>query len=170
MKVIINFSKRWLYTLIAIGILAIIGVGVYAVAGVSHNLDELNLPSCSDGQVLGMSGGVWSCADMPMLGNLKTKVIEIGDWNMDTDMVKNVAHGLTIGQIRSVDVIIINDAADNVVRLQHATFFAGYTVVGYYSWDATNIIMGRVDGEMFDSIVFDATSYNRGWVYIVYEE
>jgi len=31
MKVTINFSKRWLYTFIAIGILAIIGVGVYAV-------------------------------------------------------------------------------------------------------------------------------------------
>jgi len=31
MKVIINFSKRWLYTLIAIGILAIIVVGVYAI-------------------------------------------------------------------------------------------------------------------------------------------
>ena len=28
----INLSKRWLYTLIVIGILAIIGVGVYAVA------------------------------------------------------------------------------------------------------------------------------------------
>jgi len=31
MKVIINFSKRWLYTFIAIGILAIIVVGVYAI-------------------------------------------------------------------------------------------------------------------------------------------
>jgi len=41
MKVIINFSKRWLYTLIAIGILAIIGIGVYAVAGVSHSPEEI---------------------------------------------------------------------------------------------------------------------------------
>jgi len=41
MKVIINFSNRWLYTIIAIGILAIIGVGVYAVAGVSHSADEI---------------------------------------------------------------------------------------------------------------------------------
>jgi len=32
MKVIINFSKRWLYTLIAIGILVIVGIGVYALA------------------------------------------------------------------------------------------------------------------------------------------
>jgi len=64
MKVIINFSKRWLYTLITIGILAIIAVGVYAIAGVSHTLDEINLPSCGEGQVLGMGGGSWICVDV----------------------------------------------------------------------------------------------------------
>jgi len=76
MKVTINFSKRWLYTFIAIGILAIIGVGVYAVAGVSHTLDEVNLPSCSDGQVLGMSGGSWSCVEMPSGGGGITEEVD----------------------------------------------------------------------------------------------
>lgn len=40
-KVEINFDKRWLYTFIVVGILAIIGVGVYAVGGVSHSSDEI---------------------------------------------------------------------------------------------------------------------------------
>ena len=54
MKVTINFSKRWLYTFIAIGILAIIGVGVYAVAGVSHSSDELDV---NWDDILGMPAG-----------------------------------------------------------------------------------------------------------------
>jgi len=70
MKVIINLSNRWLYTIIAIGILAIIGVGVYAVAGVSHSSDEIDevdptVPACSNGQILQTSAGAWSCVDMP---------------------------------------------------------------------------------------------------------
>ncbi len=60
----IHLSNRGIYTLIVIGMLAIIAVGVYAVAGVSHTLDEINLPSCSDSQVLGWNGGNWSCVDM----------------------------------------------------------------------------------------------------------
>ncbi len=38
----INFSNRWLYTFIVIGILAFVSVGVYAVAGVSHTSDEID--------------------------------------------------------------------------------------------------------------------------------
>ncbi len=89
MKVTINFSKRWLYTFIAIGILAIIGVGVYAVAGVSHDLDELNLPSCSDGQILGMVGSDWACADV-------SSGVNLSGWSFENDLLKddgqNVIH------------------------------------------------------------------------------
>ena len=39
----INLTNRWLYTLIAIGILAIIGVGVYAYSGnVGHTSDQID--------------------------------------------------------------------------------------------------------------------------------
>ncbi len=62
MKVIINFSNRWLYTLIIIGILILTGIGVYAWAGsngVGHSHDEIE--PCADGQVLQMSGSSWIC-------------------------------------------------------------------------------------------------------------
>jgi len=62
MKVIINFSNRWLYTIIAIGILAIIGVGVYAYvgpSGIGHDLEDIE--PCSNGQILQTSAGAWSC-------------------------------------------------------------------------------------------------------------
>lgn len=62
----VNFSNRWLYTLITIGILMIISVGVYAWAnpttGVGHTHDEIE--PCSEGQILQMSEGAWSCVDI----------------------------------------------------------------------------------------------------------
>jgi hypothetical protein len=69
----INLSNRAIYTLIVIGILAIVGVGVYATVDTSkgwHNLNEIDLPSCSNGQVLGMSGGSWGCVDVSAGVNL----------------------------------------------------------------------------------------------------
>lgn len=74
MKVIINFSKRWIYTLIVIGILAIVGVGVYASLGAipdpGHSVDELQ--PCSDGEILQMSGDSWSC-ETPLSGGEDTR-------------------------------------------------------------------------------------------------
>ena len=58
-----QFSNRWLYTFIALGILLIIGVGVYADAnGVGHDFSQLQ--TCSDSQILKMNGaGAWACAN-----------------------------------------------------------------------------------------------------------
>ena len=59
----INLTNRWLYTLITIGILAIVGVGVYAwadpVTGVGHDYTEIQ--PCANGQILKMSDGAWDC-------------------------------------------------------------------------------------------------------------
>jgi len=66
-----NFSNRWLYTLIAIGILAIIGVGVYAYGTTvpstfGHSAGELAPPSpCISNQVLQWSGTAWTCITLP---------------------------------------------------------------------------------------------------------
>ena len=71
-RIQINLSNKWIYTLIAIGIVLIVAVGIYAWAnpttGVGHELNEINFPSCSDGQVLGISGSSWSCVDIPSGG------------------------------------------------------------------------------------------------------
>jgi hypothetical protein len=63
----ISLSNRWLYTLIVLGVLAAIAVGVYAVAGSvpspGHPLSELQ--ACSDGQALvSNSSGDWICSSV----------------------------------------------------------------------------------------------------------
>jgi len=82
MNVIINFSKRWLYTFIVIGILTIICVGVYAlIPGVApdpgHLIDNVAPPSgCGDGQVLQFvdeSTG-WGCVDISAGGGITEEV------------------------------------------------------------------------------------------------
>jgi len=59
-------SNRTLYSLISIFVLLTIAVGVYAFgtsnpSNFGHSLGEINLPSCSSGQVLEYSGGNWVC-------------------------------------------------------------------------------------------------------------
>jgi len=63
-KININLSNRWLYTLILIGVLIAVGVGIYAAtyspSGAGHPYTEISTCS-SDGQILKMSGGAWIC-------------------------------------------------------------------------------------------------------------
>jgi hypothetical protein len=64
----INLSNRWLYTFIIVGILAIIGVGVYAIPpGVApnpgHSLSDIGVPAgCSTNDSLKWSGTNLVCA------------------------------------------------------------------------------------------------------------
>ena len=64
-KLVFNFSERALYTLIAILIVLIFGVGVYAVAGTTPNPGHAiaDIQPCSDGEILKMSGGAWTCGN-----------------------------------------------------------------------------------------------------------
>lgn len=102
---------------------------------------------------------------------LKRKVLEIGDWNMDSTTQALVAHGLSDQMaIRAMSVIIRNDLNNQVY-----TGGSGYDVSNGETqiWiqlaNATNISILRLTGGIFDSTSFDSTSYNRGWVTIWYE-
>lgn len=101
---------------------------------------------------------------------IKMKVIEIGDWDLDTDMTVTVTHGLTLSSIRSVSVTIRNDADDT-----YYTFPAGlnnsgdYLEVGGFEIDGTNVKISRTSSPVLDSTDYDSTSYNRGWITITYE-
>lgn len=97
---------------------------------------------------------------------LKTKVLDIGDWNMDTTVTKNVAHGLTFANIRSIRVLIRNDA--NTARYSFTDINVGGTTYQAVTADATNISMFRETGGIYDSANYDSTSYNRGWIIIEY--
>lgn len=94
---------------------------------------------------------------------VNTKVINIGDWNMDSTATLSVAHGLNSNRIRSVDVWIREDTGSAVAPL---TYNPAGTPAGYFSYDGTNIIMSRLSAGLFDSTTYDSTSYNRGFIVI----
>lgn len=98
---------------------------------------------------------------------LCSKVIPIGDWNMDTTGSITVAHGLTLSTIRSISCTIRNDANDTYYSLTHGTISNGEAGdAEITSIDATNVNLKRESEEAYDSNDFNATSYNRGWVVI----
>jgi hypothetical protein len=100
--------------------------------------------------------------------NLSVKVIEIGDWNMDSDASVTVAHGLTLSKIRTVSVMIVADSSATIYSLNHMPF-AGTKPSGSWFTGATDITLQREIGGTFDGSAFDSTSFNRGWVTIWYE-
>ncbi len=64
----IHLTNRWLYVLIVLGVLALLGVGVYAllpgeVPNPGHSINEVGPPSaCSPNQYLKFDGTNWVCA------------------------------------------------------------------------------------------------------------
>ena len=96
---------------------------------------------------------------------VRKKIIEIGDWNMDTTSGKIINHGLSISKIRSVKVVIRNDAGSGLFPIEVSS---DGTISGTWNLDATQIAPVRFSGKFFDSADFDATSYNRGWITIEY--
>jgi hypothetical protein len=93
-------------------------------------------------------------------GPLTFIVLEIGDWNMDTDAISaGTAHGLTLADIRTVSVTIRNDDGSVLVDLLRD---------GYFTVSSTNVTGFRTNSGAFDSVDFNATSYNRGWITIGY--
>lgn len=100
---------------------------------------------------------------------LKRKVINIGDWNMDTTAVLTVAHGLTLANIRRITACIRDDANTSVAELAFASQNASLTNIGGgCAADATNINLYRMTSGVYDSTNYDSTSYNRGWIFIDY--
>jgi hypothetical protein len=104
---------------------------------------------------------------------LQCKVIEIGDWNMDSTTDVNVAHGLSGGtyqKIRSISVIIRDDNDVGYYPLMSVASEANVVGGGATSFGATNIVLTRDTGGVFDAVGFDSTSFNRGWITIWYTE
>lgn len=88
--------------------------------------------------------------------------IDIGSWNMDTAVNVTIPHGLNIADIREVQVLIINDAGSD---LRDITTAAG-PIAGAWRIDATDIILARTTGGLFDSVNYDDGGINRGYITI----
>lgn len=97
---------------------------------------------------------------------LKTKIIDIGDWDMVSTTFVNVAHGVTKTKIRSISAIIRDDIDGTYYNI-FVNDTAGLQGGGL-SANTTDILLSRVTGGIFDNISFDSTSYNRGWITIKY--
>lgn len=104
---------------------------------------------------------------------LKKEVFSIGDWNMyitgggSGSVSKSVTHGLSdYKKIVEVSAMIWNDASPNptLQNLEGALNGGG----GYILLAPTTIDLFIRAGEYFDAALFDATSYNRGYVTITH--
>ena len=96
---------------------------------------------------------------------LQTTVVNIGDWDMNATVSVSVNHGLTLSKIRSILVMIRNDADTVYYSLTHDG--GGSALIGRI--DAihdTYVVLTRENSGGYDSTLFDSTSYNRGWMVI----
>lgn len=104
-----------------------------------------------------------------VLGSLKVKIVNIGDWDMDGTANVGVAHGLAdFKQIRAVQVTIRDDA-DAVYS--NAEYYNTVTLQpngGVTNWTTTNVYIYRLAAGAFDNTSYDATSFNRGFITIWY--
>lgn len=114
----------------------------------------------SANQFLSVSGGLPSWVSLP--STLLSKTIDIGDWNMDSTLNKMVTHGITLNKIRTIDIIIRNDADDTYYPVDNYSADIGCTIT------STDVSISRAIGGIFDNTSFDSTGFNRGWVTIFY--
>lgn len=103
---------------------------------------------------------------------INIKIIDIGDWNMDTAQTASVNHGITDWKkIRDINAIIRNDADDTYYNLGTVVVASG-NASGAVSYVSSTIVrLNRTDSPgIFDGVNFDSTSYNRGWIIITYTD
>lgn len=97
------------------------------------------------------------------------KEIEIGDWDMDTDISKDIVHGLDANKIRRLSVVIRND---NKTAFFHNEWHSPNLIEVDLSINRifpTMLRFIRRDGGIFNSASFSTTPFNRGWITIEYD-
>ncbi len=104
---------------------------------------------------------------------IKTKIIEIGDWNMVSTATVSKAHG--IGDKDKITMAFVSIRPDVAAAgqfnkdLDSQLFVNGFPDGGY-TWDDTNFVLSRRATGFFDSTDYDDTTYNRGFITFLYEE
>jgi hypothetical protein len=107
---------------------------------------------------------------------VRIKMLQIGDWNMDTTSSVTVPHGIADHKkIISVTGVIFKD--DDAANPDDSYTLANYIVsvavptyndVSIYLFNDTYIQLNRAASGFFDSADFDKTSYNRGNLMVHY--
>lgn len=97
------------------------------------------------------------------------KIVDIGVWDMDTDITATVLHGLAdYKKIRSIQVIIREDSDVLRFPLNRAHTGTGAVSGGVENISTVNIILHRIPSGFFDSANFNDVVMNRGYVIIDY--
>ena len=98
----------------------------------------------------------------------RQKIVEIGDWNMDSTSSVQVAHGLTQSKIRGIRALIRSDDDATVRDFNALSAGVSGAWTQYIAATATKISLSRAEGSHFDNTSYDSTSFNRGWMIIDY--
>lgn len=119
--------------------------------------------------------GVGNAGNTGSFTSLKTKVVEIGDWNMDATSEVSINHGITNGSsvIRFIYAVIQQDSLGDAFPLdmKSPVNTNGDKQGGVYSISDTSVTLERLDSGFFDDTGFDSTGgFNRGWITILYED
>lgn len=104
---------------------------------------------------------------------LKVAAYQIGDWNMDSTAAINVTVSSALDPAKIVSIAVVIRSDIETERTYSLTYsLAGNEVGGqwYYNPAIDEVVIERYATGFFDSVTFNATSYNRGWVYITYYE
>jgi hypothetical protein len=138
--------------------------GTLTVAGTTDITSALNVTGSGtfDGGIDAGSSGT----------ALKCKVLEIGDWDIDSDYYTNVAHGLGTDwkNVRSIDATIRNDDDNRYYKFLDTQWEDSPSFYHDIYIDSTNVRLEvNVHNALFRTTDFDSTSYNRGWITIWYE-
>lgn len=137
-----------------------------------HRIDKLALSAGASGSGIANYNGA-TVKTLPSF-QPKSKIIDIGDWNMDSTSTISVAHGLTPSKIRSFNVFIYPDASSTVLLpidyVDMGGGFSGSATLpsGAANLAGSNIVLIRAAGGSFDNTGFDQTSFNRGYITIMY--
>ena len=120
-------------------------------------------------------GGVEAVIDQGGGNNLKCKVVDIGDWDMNRSVGGNstiqVALGVAHTNTRAVSAVIRDDNDVTYYPLSIGTGIpTGYVATLRNVSNANNALLAVEAGSTFDSTTFDSTSYNRGWITVWYTE
>lgn len=147
----------------------------------THDATDLVLPGAAnittaagdEAEFVEYATGDWRCVNYQravnnaaLNGGLNTKIIEIGDWDMDTVVSVNVANSLTAANIRSCNVSILSDDSSTKTMFPSSSDTA--TSVEKVEIESGKVVLYRATSGNFDNTNYNATSFNRGWVTIQY--
>lgn len=172
-KISINSSGQ-LVSSLATGTAPFSVASTTVVANLNADTVDGYNPGNSSGNIPISNGTVNANLNAEQHNGLKVKVVDIGDWNMDTAQTKQTLHGLTVSSIRSISAIVRDDSNVLFHPVTPAPFGTALTgelevIVGIYSSDTTYVYLERRTNGIFDnSTEYDASSYNRGYITIWY--